>query len=205
MGMQLVHRLCVCGVAKHTQMRGEESEKRQDMWYVIQVMSGEERRTLELCRALIDQPADCELFLPEIEAMKRYRGEWHKEKRIMFPGYLFVVTDYLEQLILTLNKIPKLTKVLGCERTPVSLKEEEIELLQRVMNQDHVVEVSEGFLEGDQLVVMAGPMKGMEGMVKRIDRHKRLAWLEVELFGRLVEAVMGIEVVGRKDEEGVYH
>lgn len=203
--MQPVHRLCACGMAKHAQTKYEESMKRQGMWYVIQVMSGEERRTLELCKALIDQPSDCELFLPEIEAMKRYHGEWHKEKRIMFPGYLFVVTDYLEQLILTLNKIPKLTKVLGCERTPVPLKEEEIELLQRVMNHDHVVEVSEGFLEGDQLVVMAGPMKGMEGMVKRIDRHKRLAWFEVELFGRLVEAVMGIEVVGRKDEEGVYH
>lgn len=36
--------------------------------------------------------------------MKHYRGEWHKEKRTMFPGYLFVITDYLEQLILTLNK-----------------------------------------------------------------------------------------------------
>lgn len=179
--------------------------KRQGMWYVIQVMSGEERMTLEFCKALIDQPADCELFLLEIEAMKRYHGEWHKEKRIMFHGYLFVATDHLEQLVLTLNKIPKLTKVLGCERTPVPLKEEEVELLQHVMNPDYVVEVSEGFLEGNQLVVMDGPMKGMEGMVKRIDRHKRLAWLEIEMFGQLVEAMMGIEVVGWKDEEGVYH
>lgn len=130
---------------------------------MIQVMGGEKRRTLELCKALINQPADCELFLPEIETMKRYHGEWHKEKRIMFPGYLFVVTDHLEQLILTLDKIPKLMKVLGCERTQIPLKEEKVELLQHVINQNHVVEMSEGFLEGDYLVVMAGPMNGRKG------------------------------------------
>lgn len=165
------------------------------MWYVIQVMSGEERRTLELCRALIDRPADCELFLPEIEAMRRYRGEWHKEKRIMFPGYLFVVTDYLEQLLLELDKIPKLTKVLGCERMPIPLREEEVGLLQQMLNGEHVAEISEGIIVGERLEIQSGPMKGMEGFVKKINRHKRIAWLEVKLFGRLVEVMLGVEVM----------
>lgn len=142
---------------------------------------------------LIDHSADCELFLPEIETMRRYRGEWHKEKRIMFPGYLFVVTDYLEQLILTLDKIPKLTKVLGCERMPIPLSEEEVGLLQQMG--EYLAEISEGIIVGERLEIQSGPMKGMEGFVKKVDRHKRMAWLEVKLFGRLVEVMLGVEVM----------
>lgn len=158
-------------------------------------MSGEERRTLELCKALIDQPADCELFLPEIEMMRHYHGEWHKEKRIMFLGYLFVVTDYWEQLLLEFDKIPKLTKVLGCERIPIPLRKEEVELLQQLLNGEYVAEISEGIIAGERLEIQSGSMKGMEGFVKKIDRHKRIAWLEVELFGKFVEVMLGVEVM----------
>lgn len=165
------------------------------MWYVIQVMSGAEQRTLELCKALIDNSFFWEIFLPEIEVRKRYCGEWHTERKRMFPGYIFVVTDDIESLFLELIKVPKLTKVLGSERTPIPLSEDEVKLLQHVLNQEHVAEMSEGVMVGERLIIQSGPMKGMEGFVKRIDRHKRMAWLEVELFGRLVEVMLGVEVV----------
>lgn len=168
------------------------------MWYVIQVMSGEERRTMELSKALLDQSLYQEMFLPEMEVMKRYRGEWHKERQRMFPGYFFVVTEEVEALMLALRKIPRLTKVLGGDCTPVALTEDEVQLLQHIMNPDHVAEVSRGILVGDRLVIESGPMMGLEGMVKRIDRHKRIATLEVELFGRLVETTLGVEVVRKQ-------
>lgn len=43
-----------------------------------------------------------------------------------------MVTDFLEQLILLFNKVPKLTKVLNCERAPVALEDGEVQLLQRI-------------------------------------------------------------------------
>ena len=39
-----------------------------------------------------------------------------------------------------------------------------------------------------------GPLKGYEGRVKRIDRHKKYAVLEVSLMGQTVDVQMGIEV-----------
>lgn len=113
----------------------------------------------------------------------------------MFPGYLFVVTDHLEQLILTLDKIPKLTKVLGCERMPIPLSEEAVGLLQQMLNGEYLAEISEGIIVGERLEIQSGSMKGMEGFVKKVDRHKRMAWLEVKLFGRLVEVMLGVEVM----------
>lgn len=167
------------------------------MWYVIQVMSGEERRTMELCRALLDQTLYQDIFLPEMEVMKRYHGEWHKEKARMFPGYVFVVTERVEELFLAFKKVPKLTKILGTERVPVALSDKEVRLLEQVLDAEHVAEVSSGILVGDRLVIQSGPMMGLEGLVKRIDRHKRMAVLEVEMFGRRVEVRLGVEVVGK--------
>ena len=42
------------------------------------------------------------------------------------------------------------------------------------------------------------PLKGLEGKISRIDRHKRLAWLTVELFGRTVELQAGLEIVRKE-------
>lgn len=165
------------------------------MWYVIQVMHGEERRTMELIKALIDRPLIQDIFLPEMEVMKRYYGEWYKERALMFPGYIFIVTETIHRLSLALRQVPKLTKVLGTDAMPVALEESEVLLLQKILNPGHVAEISQGMLEGRCLIIKSGPMEGMETMVKRIDRHKRMAVMEVELFGRLVELKMGVEVV----------
>ena len=38
---------------------------------------------------------------------------------------------------------------------------------------------------------------GMEGMIKKIDRHKRKAWLEVPMFGRVQTVQVGVEIVAK--------
>ena len=39
---------------------------------------------------------------------------------------------------------------------------------------------------------------GLEGCIKKIDRHKRTAWLEIEMMGRIVETRVGLEVVEKR-------
>lgn len=181
---------------------GEASLKKERtgikrMWYAIQVMSGNERQTAAMCRTLVDDRTLSGVFSPEIEVMKKYEGAWHKERRLMFPGYLFVTTDQPEQLYLDFMHVPKLTKLLGTGKEPVALSEKEVSFLRRILNAEGVVEMSQGVLEGSRLVIQEGPLKGLEGLVKKIDRHKRKAVLEVEMFGRIVDVEMGVEI-GRK-------
>ena len=40
--------------------------------------------------------------------------------------------------------------------------------------------------ENDRVQIVSGPLTGMEGSIRRIDRHKRIAHLEIEMFGRTV-------------------
>ena len=168
------------------------------MLYAIQVITGEEERTIKMCRVLIDEQILADVFYPETEIMRRYKGSWHKLRRPMFPGYIFAETEQVEELFFKFIWIPKLTKILGTALAPVALSEEEEAWLKRITNEDHVAEISIGIIEGDELIVNSGPLVGLEGTVKKINRHKRQAVVEVEMFHRKMEMTLGLEVVEKK-------
>ena len=168
------------------------------MTYAMQVLTGEEDTTISLCRVIIDnEHADIvtDIYYPEIEHKKRYEGKWHLIKKKMFPGYIFIETNDVDRLWCALRNVPKLTKLIGAGMEPIALSADEVSFLMKTTGPDHVAELSIGYTIGDRLVVSSGSLKGQEGLVKKIDRHKRLALLEVEMFGRTVEMTMGLEVV----------
>ena len=51
------------------------------------------------------------------------------------------------------------------------------------------------FVEGDTIVVVAGPWKDTVGMVQRIDYNKQTATINVDLFGRETPVEIGFEEV----------
>ncbi|MCM1284303.1 MAG: antiterminator LoaP [Muribaculaceae bacterium] len=170
------------------------------MWYVIQVLTGEEERTADKCRKLIgsrdsDEGVLQDCFIPYTKRQRRYEGQWHIEKRVLFPGYVFLTSDSPEELFLRLKKVPGLTKLLGTGQDIVPLTAEEEALLRRLGGDEQIVETSIGVIENDQIIITEGPLQGMEGCIRRIDRHKRMAWLEVEMMGRRLEVKVGLEVV----------
>ena len=62
--------------------------------------------------------------------------------------------------------------------------------------------MSVGVIEKDKVKIQEGPLVGMEGLIKKIDRHKRQAVLEMEMFGRKVEMKVGVEIVEKISCEG---
>lgn len=167
------------------------------MWYVVQVQTGNEIQTKDICNHLIERELLLECFIPQYEKMKRYQGAWHKEKAILFPGYMFVKTNDIELLFLTLRNVPKLTKVLGIGNELVPIHLEEKQFLEKILNEKYIVEVSKGYIIGEQIYITDGPMKHFTGTIKKIDRHKRIAIIELEMFGRKIEASLGLEVIGK--------
>ena len=61
-----------------------------------------------------------------------------------------------------------------------------------------MVEPSYGFIEGDQVVITKGPLVGFEAQIKKLDRHKRLAYVEVHLMGRTKLIKVGAEIVRKQ-------
>ena len=172
------------------------------MWYAVQVMNGREEKVVLQCNKLIEKEILQECFLPKTEKMKKYKGQWHKEQALLFPGYVFMVSDMPEELRLALRRIPELTKLLGDAAYPSALYHEEVEFLLRFGEREHIVAMSQGYMEGDEVVVVSGPMRGYEGQIKRINRHKRMAVLNVHFFGRDMDVKVGLEIIDRRPEKG---
>lgn len=168
------------------------------MWYAVMVRSGTEEEIRKQCRAVVPTEVLEDCFIPRYESMKRYRGEWHKEKKVLFPGYVFMVSEDVEQLFQKLKQVAGLTKLLGTGDEIVPLAEEEIRLLKDFGNEEQVVKLSKGIIAGAQVIIKEGPLKGYEGCIRKIDRHKRLAYLELEMMGRKVEAQVGVEIVEKR-------
>lgn len=168
------------------------------MWYVIQVMTGEEKNTITMCKAIVQESDLYEFFIPEAERKKRVKGKWYKIRKPMFPGYVFISTETIEELYEQLRNVPKLTKVLKTDHTITPISQSEENLINRLTNKQHIAEISVGYIEGDKLIISEGPMMGMEAMVKKIDRHKRIAVLSVTMFGNSTDVTMGLEVLHKE-------
>ena len=163
------------------------------MWYVIQVRTGTEQEIVKQCRTVIPAEILEKSFLPCFEEMKRYQGTWHKEQKLLFPGYVFLISSAPEQLYQKLKKVIGLTKLLKTGEQIISLTESEIEFLLRFGGKEQLVKMSTGFVEQDRIVIMEGPLKGMEGYIRKIDRHRREANLELPMFGRILDVKVGLD------------
>ena len=165
------------------------------MWYVIQTRTGQETK---IKKAILDAiPTDIckDVRIIYYESKRKYQGSWHTEKRTMFPGYLFVESDRVEDLFLELRRIPELTKLLGYGGDIVAISKEEEEFLRLLTAGAETVEMSYGIQEGDRVIVQTGSLVGLESIIRRIDRHKRKAYIEVDLLGVPRQVEIGLEIV----------
>ena len=167
------------------------------MWYVVQVKSGDEHGVKALCEArlLLEQE---EVFVPMYERKKKMKGNWEICQAILFPGYVFFQTEDVEDLFYRLKDVNRLTKILRTGEDFTPLHESEVAFLSRFGREEHMVEMSVGYIEGENVVVTSGPMKDWEGKVKKIDRHKKIAVLELEFFGRMTDVTVGLEIVEKR-------
>ena len=113
-------------------------------------------------------------------ALRREGGTWVARVEPVWPGYVLVEPEHG----VTAEDLGAIGQL--------SLKESA--LVRKLGGQSHVIPVSEGRIQNGQLTVLFGPLMGLEPLVRKIDRHKRLAWLELEPGRRIP---VGLEVTSK--------
>jgi transcriptional antiterminator NusG len=173
-------------------------------WVILFVQTGAEERLTRMLKEMLN--ADEYLpFLPVKETFRRSKGVIHKERKLLFPGYVFIQTDIEADLIANKLKLALMNitgqkyiySILhyGDNKKDVAVHDKEHIYLERLFNSDFCVMGSVGFIEGDMIRVTSGALIGMESRIKRINRHKREAVLEFEMFGALRKVTLMLEVI----------
>lgn len=176
------------------------------MYYVIQVAPGKEADTELYITKRVEAELYSSCFHPVRQVRKKFHGEWKDKLEKLLPGYVFINSEHAEELYLALKNIPMLTKLLGWNLELITaLTEQEAEWLDILVSAGRdgmitgeiplsQIEVN----ENDEIKILSGPLQDMEGMVRRINLHKRIAEVEVEFMGRKTVIHLGIEMIEKK-------
>lgn len=82
----------------------------------------------------------------------------------------------------------------------VPLKDSEVKFLRETGGDKYLLKVSEGYITGKQVIITSGPMTKLVGEIKFIDRHKRMAIIQTEMFGRIMDIRLGLEIVTKVEK-----
>ena len=66
--------------------------------------------------------------------------------------------------------------------------------MKELCQEDNLVALSRGVIRNGNTVVTSGPLKGREGLIRRINRHRRTAEIEIPFRGKTVQVTVGLEI-----------
>ena len=166
-------------------------------WYAVHVAQGREQATADRCRKLVDPALLEDCFVPRYERYQKRGGAWVLETDVLFREYFIVATRDVRALDKALSRLSLRAELApagasggaasgrGAGRAGTqaggfaSLDAREQEWLQSTLDDAHVLRASEGRIEGGTLRVERGPLRGREAQIRKIDRHKRMAYVDV--------------------------
>ena len=152
-------------------------------WYVLQVQTGREENIRLQCERLLPPAYLRKVILPTYEESVKVEGVRRLRRRLLFPGYLILVTEQPQELLPDLHRVMGLTLLLGDRDYLIPISDQEVELIETLCRTDFCAELSQGIQEGNRVRVFRGPLMGLESQILRVDRHHRVCWLEMQLFG----------------------
>ena len=157
------------------------------IWYLLRCPVGNEWDFVRKFRELAEPGQLEEVIRFEYQRLMRYRGGWHVERRTLLPGCVFLSVAKLD-----VPKDPWREKD-RAEGT-FSLIPCEIPYVKGMCREENVVGMSKGVIRNGRPVITSGPLKGREGLIREIDRHKRIADIEIPLAGERRQVTVGLEI-----------
>jgi transcription termination/antitermination protein NusG len=172
-------------------------KKASQNWYVLQVITGKEAK-IEKMVSLLDL-ASLSAFLPRKILKIRKKGIVTDAATPLYPGYLFVVGTWDINEAKKIVNITDAVKFVGGNSSPGFLREEEKELIQKIVK-DGVAGYSKVVKEGTKIKVVSGPLKELKGVIESVDRRKRRAVVKLPLLNSTIKVTLGFEYIDEMSE-----
>ncbi len=137
------------------------------IWYLLKCPEGREAEYVEECEKLTETENLQEVVCFQYQRMLRYGGAWHLENRMLLPGCIFLAGIQITRIKEHLN-----SSLIPCT----------ISQLKSLCSNKNLIGMSAGIIKNGVPVVTNGPLKGREHMIRKINRHKRTAEIEVPSF-----------------------
>ena len=179
-----------------------------DKWYVLFIKTGIENIICDYINLSIDTN-NSRAFYPKIESFFKTSKIIKKKIKPLYPGYIFIKStidpqDFLIMIQPIITHSRYYIKLLN-KYKPESmvLNEKEKDRITKYCDENYIIKKSIGIKEGDKIEIISGPLKGCESEIKRIDRHKMRAEVEIEFMGDIRRVNLPLEVVQKQTKSNI--
>lgn len=145
------------------------------------------------------------LFCPKRRTLEKSGGALVEGLEPLLPGYVMAVARRgdLDKVAEALRRSPRFARLVGRAGAFTPLSDQEAAWICAFTQRGgRTVEMSEGFVEGGRVVVTSGPLVGREALVRKVDRRRRTAEVELGICGRAVTVKVGLNLVKRARARG---
>jgi len=157
-------------------------------WYAIQAYSGSERSV----KAGIEQLAKDyglekkieNVVVPTEEVIEVKNGEKKITERVLYSGYVFACIDLDTDLWHKIQRLPRVSRFIGEQKTPTALSDADIKVILDKMENKSAPRPKVDFETGEMVRIIDGPFANFTGMVEEYDLDHGKLKLNVSIFGR---------------------
>lgn len=134
-------------------------------------------------RLLNTTPLMRHAFVPKKVEHRSEKGIRSTAQKVLFPGYVFFQAepDWCPSLLL--YHVDYIHRILMKDGS-WHLHGDDAQLVQWLMEHDGLLGMSKAYREGTRVIIKSGPLKELEGIITKVDRHNRNGMVTLDLFGR---------------------
>ncbi|MGD9898971.1 MAG: UpxY family transcription antiterminator [Calditrichaceae bacterium] len=136
-------------------------------WYAIYTRPRHEKKVRDLL-----EEKNQEVFLPLVTEVHLWKDRKKKVEVPLFKSYLFVRIDYKQRFsVLETNGI---VKIVNFRNEPAVVPAWQIDSLKMILEHPETLRLEKYIKPGEIVDVIAGPFKGMKGMVRNLKGETRI-------------------------------
>jgi len=176
-------------------------------YYAIQVKTRAENKFIKLFRALYPE-INLPIYFPQRRLDIRRKGHVKPSMSAVFPGYIFIEAPGDEEILACqweFRRTEGFHRFLRSNQEITPLADRDLELvLHFIKNPGAVAGRSKVYFdENSRIIIVEGPLMGLEGRIIKVDRRKRRAKIILDLCNDSFTIDLAFDVIGSAQPRGV--
>jgi transcriptional antiterminator NusG len=172
----------------------------------VQVKTRAEEKYIKLLRALHPE-ISFPIFFPKRRIDIRRKGVVKQSTTAVFPGYIFIEVEEEEDIYLhqwAFRRTEGFFRFLKSNQNITPMTDRDLEIaLHFIKDVGPVAGKSRVYFnENSRIVVVEGPLMGLEGRIVKVDKRKGRAKIKLDLYNDSFSIDLGFEVIGVVEHRG---
>jgi transcriptional antiterminator NusG len=169
-------------------------------YYAVQVKTRAEEKYIKLLRAMHPE-ITLPVYFPKRRIDIRRKGVVTQSTTAVFPGYIFVEVNDAEDIHLyqwAFRRTEGFFRFLKSNQNITPMADRDLEVaLHFIKNVGPVAGKSRVYFnENSRIVVVEGPLMGLEGRIIKVDKRKGRAKIKLDLYNDSFAIDLGFETIG---------